>query len=97
MPRQAQFTLGYQIRKTSISIPSNIAEGFGRHHTAEYVHHLRYALGSTNELMTQLELARRINVCNPELANGLIADANEVGRMLGGLIRALAAKSPARS
>jgi len=59
LKRDDQSVLGFEIRKSCVSIPSNIAEGFGRHHTAEYVHHLRYANASGNELQTQLELAHR--------------------------------------
>jgi four helix bundle protein len=87
--RDDQAVLGFEIRKSCVSIPSNIAEGFGRHHTAEYVHHLRYSKGSGNELQTQLELARRIELVIPQEADLLIRDAEEVGRMLSGLIGAL--------
>ena len=88
-PREDQLVLGYQIRKTAVSVPSNIAEGFGRHHTAEYIHHLRIANGSNNELQTQVELGRRIEVVAEEEASALIADAEEVGRMLHGLVSSL--------
>jgi len=57
-----QLVLGREIRKSCVSIPSNIAEGFGRHHTLEYVHHLRYSTGSNNELQTQVELAKRVKI-----------------------------------
>jgi four helix bundle protein len=59
--REDQLALGHEIRKTGISIPLNVAEGFGhpRHHTGEYIHHLWLANGSNNELQTQsLERAR---------------------------------------
>ena len=84
-----QVVLGHEIRKSSVSMPSNIAEGFGRHHTPEYVHHLWFANGSSNELQTQLELGRRVEIVRIDEAEALIADTAEVGRMLQGLIRAL--------
>jgi len=87
--REDQLVLGHEIRKSSVSMPSNIAEGFGRHHTAEYVHHLWYANGSSNELQTQVELGRRIEIVSVEEATAMIADAAEVGRMLQALIGAL--------
>lgn len=87
--RDDQWVLGHEIRKSSVSIPSNIAEGFGRHYTPEYIHHLRYSNGSGNELQTQLELTKRIELVLPEEASILIADAEEVGRMLNGLIGSL--------
>ena len=87
--RNDQLVLGHEIRKSCVSIPSNIAEGFGRHYTPEYIHHLRFSSGSSNELQTQVELPRRVEIVGAEEAALLIADAEEVGRMLHGLIGSL--------
>jgi four helix bundle protein len=87
--RDDQLVLGHEIRKSCVSVPSNIAEGFGRHYTPEYVHHLRYSSGSNNELQTQVELARRIEIISVDQATAMIADAEEVGRMLHGLVGSL--------
>jgi four helix bundle protein len=87
--RDDQDGLGYQIRKSCVSVPSNIAEGFGRHHTASYINHLWIANGSGNELQTQLEIGRRIEIVTPDEARAYIADAEEIGRMLTGLVRSL--------
>ena len=87
--RDDQGVLGHEIRKSWVSVPSNIAEGFGRHHTAEYVHHLRFSNGSNDELQTQMELARRIQIVSEEDAAATVSDAEEVGRMLHGLVKAL--------
>jgi four helix bundle protein len=87
--RDDQLVLGHEIRKSCVSIPSNIAEGFGRHYTAEYVHHLRFSSGSSNELQTQVELSKRVEIVGAEEAAILIADAEEIGRMLHGLIGSL--------
>ena len=87
--RDDQPVLGYEIRKSCVSVPSNIAEGFGRHHTNEYIHHLRYSNASSNELQTQVELGRRVEIVTTDEAAILIADAEEVGRMLHGLINSL--------
>ena len=84
-----QLVLGREIRKSCVSVPSNIAEGYGRHHTLEYVHHLRYSTGSNNELQTQVELAKRVKIIRVEDAATIIRDAEEVGRMLNGLIGSL--------
>ena len=86
---QDQAVLGFQLRKSCVSIPSNIAEGFGRHHTASYTNHLWIANGSGNELQTQLEIARRLGVITPSEAAAYVADAEEVGRMVRGLVRSL--------
>ena len=72
-----------------MSVPSNIAEGFGRHHTAEYIHHLRFSNGSNNELQTQVEIGRRVEIIPEEDAAAMIADAEEIGRMLHGLVASL--------
>jgi len=87
--RDDQLVLGHEIRKSCVSIPSNIAEGFGRHYTAEYIHHLRFSSGSSNELQTQVELSKRVEIIGVEEAAILIADAEEIGRMLHGLIGSL--------
>jgi four helix bundle protein len=87
--RDDQLVLGHEIRKSCVSIPSNIAEGFGRHYTPEYIHHLRFSSGSSNELQTQVELSRRVEIVAAEEAAMLIADAEEIGRMLHGLIGSL--------
>ena len=87
--RDDQLVLGHEIRKSCVSIPSNIAEGFGRHYTPEYIHHLRFSSGSSNELQTQVELSKRVEIVGAEEAAMLIADAEEVGRMLHGLIGSL--------
>ena len=68
---------------------SNIAEGFGRHFTPEYIHHLRFSNGSNNELQTQVEIGRRVEIIAEEEASLVIANAEEVGRMLHGLIASL--------
>ena len=81
--------LGYQIRKSSVSMPSNIAEGKSRHSTAHYIQHLWTAHGSGAELETQLELGARVEIIPLDLADVLIRNAQEVGRMLNGLIQSL--------
>lgn len=93
--RDDQAVLGLQLRKSCVSIPSNIAEGFGRHHTASYTNHLWIANGSCNELQTQIAIGQRLQVITAEEASMFIADAQEVGRMLTGLIRSL--ERPGRS
>jgi four helix bundle protein len=70
-------------------MPSNIAEGFARHSTASYIQHLWTAHASGAELQTQLLVSARIEVVSEAEAAALIADAEEVGRMLHGLVRSL--------
>lgn len=56
-PVKETYSLINQIRRSAISVPSNIAEGFGRNHTKEYIRFLEISRGSLYELQTQLEIA----------------------------------------
>jgi four helix bundle protein len=96
MPKQEQMVLGYQIRKSAVSIPSNIAEGHERKSTAVYIQHLWIAHGSGAELETQLELGTRANVVGVHDAAALISDAQEIGGMIHGLVKSLERPTPAR-
>ena len=89
MPKDEQPVLGYQIRKCAVSIPSNIAEGKARQSTAIYTNHLWIAHGSGGELESQLELGARVKVVSERDAAALIANAQEIGRMLRGLVGSL--------
>jgi four helix bundle protein len=60
-PKKELYVLSSQMQRSAISIPSNIAEGFVRGHTAEYKQFLRIALGSCAELNTQLIIAHKRN------------------------------------
>ena len=70
-------------------MPSNIAEGFARHSTASYIQHLWTSHASGAELQSQLEVARRIEIVTERDALALISDAQEIGRMLNGLVTSL--------
>jgi four helix bundle protein len=88
-PKADQMVLGYQLRKSAISIPSNVAEGFSRHSTPHYVQHLWTAHASGGELETQLELGQRLDLLSTAAAEVLVADAQEIGRMINGLVGSL--------
>ena len=88
LPKADQMVLGYQLRKSAVSIPSNIAEGFSRHSKPHYIQHLWTSHGSAAELETQLELGTRVELIEPEVAAILIADSQEIGRMINGLVKA---------
>jgi four helix bundle protein len=88
-PMQDQMVLGYQIRQSSVSMPSNIAEGKSRHSTPHYIQHLWTAHASGAELETQLKIGARVEIIPLDQADLRIRDAQEVGRMLNGLIKSL--------
>ena len=78
-----------QIRRTAVSIPSNISEGYGRKTTREYIHSLYVAYGSLCELETQILISRDLNYVEPEIFSKLQEDIGDVERMLKGLIKSL--------
>lgn len=88
-PREEIYGLVSQMRRAAISVPSNIAEGQGRHGVAEFRHFLRQACGSLMELETQILIAERLGYVTPEEAGGLLEDAAEVGKILNGLLHSL--------
>ncbi len=88
-PKEEMFGLTGQMRRSALSIPSNIAEGNGRMHTKEYVRFLHIALGSLLELITQIELARRLQYISPEAYRKLTIRCDGINKMLSSMIRAL--------
>jgi four helix bundle protein len=81
-PKEEQFGLTSQIRRCAISIPSNIAEGFGRGTNKEYYRFLTISLGSLFEFQTQIEIAYNLNYITLESFNKLYEDSRELERML---------------
>src|SRR5438552_5440762 len=93
-PKDERFGLTSQLQRAAVSIPSNIAEGQGREHLGEYLHHLSIANGSLMELETQFLIAsRRHYIDQAALEHGLNL-SGDVGRLLAGLVRALKAPRP---
>jgi four helix bundle protein len=81
-PRQEIYGLTSQIRRSAVSVPSNIAEGHGRLSSGEYRQFLGIARGSNFELQTQLEIARALKIGNPKLIDEAEGLSHEVGKML---------------
>jgi four helix bundle protein len=88
-PRDEKYGLVQQLNKAAVSVPSNIAEGHGRDHLGDYLHHLSVANGSLMEVETQLMIAGRLGYLSTDVEDGILAHTAEVGRMLSGLTRAL--------
>ncbi len=85
-PKSEQYGLAGQMRRASVSIPSNIAEGFARQHSKEYKQFLRIALGGCAELDTQLVISCRRNYITDKEFEDLAEDINHESRMLMSLI-----------
>ena len=88
-PREELYGLTSQIRRSAVSIPSNIAEGHGRQNTGEFKYFLGIARGSNYELQTQLELARSLELENPVQIGKASELSDEVGKMIYGLLETL--------
>jgi four helix bundle protein len=88
-PREEIYGLTSQIRRSAVSIPSNIAEGQGRLTTGEAKQFLGVARGSNFELQTQLEIARNLSLGRPELLSEAEGLSHEVGKMIYALLESL--------
>ena len=86
-PKEEIYGITSQIRRAAVSIPSNVAEGYGRASRGDYVRFLRIAQGSLKELETLLEISRRVGLLKnlPEQ----VCNCDRLGRLLTGLIRSL--------
>jgi four helix bundle protein len=88
-PRQEMYGLTNQLRRASVAVPSNIAEGQGRRTTKEFLHFLSIAKGSLLEVQTQVEIAKRLLYLPEEQARDLDSLVISVIRLLCALMNAL--------
>lgn len=86
-PREEIFGIVSQMRRAAVSIPSNIAEGYGRSTNSELIHFLYIALGSSNELDTQIEISRNLFYIGEEDYRRLSIMNNEINAKLRSLIK----------
>ena len=91
-PKDERYGLTSQIRRASVSVPSNIAEGYGKRTTADYLKSLYISYGSLCELETQLLLSGDLGYVYQEKLGSLKNDTAEVERMLMALIKSLEKK-----
>lgn len=85
IPREERWGLGDQLRRSALSVPSNIAEGHARGTRPEFSRFVSIALGSLAELETQLDILRRLELVPIDALDRLVLEAGEVGRMLTAL------------
>jgi len=89
LPSAEQWGLVAQMRRAAVSVPSNIAEGYGRQATGEYRHHISIGRGSLLELETQILLARRLKYLQPADTDSALKEIEEISRMLATLVAKL--------
>jgi four helix bundle protein len=88
-PKEELYGLTGQVRRSAVSIPSNVAEGHCRNGRREFVHHLSIALGSLGEVETQVLVAQRLGYIDQEAVDSFVRLASETGRLLVGLMHSL--------
>ncbi len=93
-PADERYGLTAQLRRSAVSIPSNIAEGYGRQTNKDTQHFLAQARGSLHELQTQLILATRLKMAEPAAIRAATARADEVGRIINGLMQSTEHRAP---
>lgn len=91
-PKEEVYGLTSQIRRCAVSIPSNIAEGFGRKSQQDFIRFLKISMGSLFELQTQLRISKNIGFLNESRFNALFEETREVERMLSSFIQSITAK-----
>lgn len=88
-PREEQFGLTQQLRRAAVSVPSNIAEGYGRNSTKDYMRFLRIAIGSLYEIQTQILISKNLGYISKEVFEKHFDALREIERMITSLIKKL--------
>jgi four helix bundle protein len=88
-PKQEMYGIVSQMRRSAISIPSNVAEGFKRYHNKEYRQFLYITLGSCAELETQVTIAKELKYIQADKEVILLEKLDHIGRMITNLLKKL--------
>lgn len=88
-PKEELYGLASQARRAAVSVPANIAEGYGRDNLGSYIHFLKIAQGSLKELETHLEVAFRVGMISEDVCAARLSECASTGKVLLGLIRSL--------
>ena len=88
-PKEHRYGLASQINRCAVSVPSNIAEGYARHSTKEYIRFLRIALGSLAELETQCMITVEQSFISQDTAKIALKEIDEIAKMTHSIIRKL--------
>lgn len=88
-PKKELYALCDQLQRASVSIPSNIAEGCSRRSEREFAHYLEISLGSSYEIETQMEIARKLKYVTPEEYHNIIEEVQTIEKKLTNLINTI--------
>ena len=88
-PREEQFGMTSQIRRAAVSVPANIAEGWGRRQSRPFQWFLKVALGSLREVETHLLLCERVELCSKADVQPLLDNCTILGKQIVALLRSL--------
>jgi four helix bundle protein len=89
LPTSEQWGLIAQMRRSAVSVPSNIAEGYGRQATGEYRHHLSIGRASLLELETQVLLCQRLGYFLQDESKPILIEIDDISKMLASLVSKL--------
>jgi four helix bundle protein len=91
-PKSELYGLTNQIRRSAVSVPSNIAEGYGRMSKTEYIRFLQIALGSLRELDTQLIIAKEVGLVEENYFGSILKDVDDFQRIMVSTLQKLQTK-----
>jgi four helix bundle protein len=96
-PKEELYGIVSQMRRSAVSVPSNIAEGQGRRSDGDFLRHLAIANGSRCELETQAILAGRLGFLDQSQVDRVLEGTAEVGRLINGLINSISSNLESKS
>lgn len=96
-PKYELFALSDQLRRASVSISSNIAEGASRTSVAEFAHYLEISIGSAFEVETQILIAQKLNYITREECETLVTELQSLERRINSFISKLRQKQPLKA
>ncbi|MGQ8336184.1 four helix bundle protein [Sunxiuqinia sp. A32] len=91
-PSEELYEITSQIRRAAVSVPSNIAEGFGRKGNNEFIRYIRISIASLYECQTQLEISKNIGYLSSEEFKALLGQSKEIEALMRGLEKKLEIK-----
>ena len=92
LPPKEKFGLISQMQRASVSVPANIAEGWSRSYTKEFIQFLRISLGSLAELETMIILCQKLNYCEAQDENAIRGRIGELQKMIYATIKTLSSR-----